>query len=451
MKKLSGLIVFLLLIGSVSAFQATVHRPDPTASPDSPALIQVKVNNTYNQEVGYSIGVFSPKPSWIYTEESKTLKPGEVHNFDITVTPGKYAVDNTYSFSIYVKASGINESKKLKSSFHVKRSRKLILEDFSLENTSYMPGDSLKGSMKIRSISSNVLKNYRAVFSYKNFSTTEKSSPILPGGTRELEFTLPVKKGEKPGIYGLNASLQLGGSEVRRETRNFSVGKVTDINVKENTQDNILTYRGSISVRNEGNAKENYTVNRTVASYLAPITGFSKSPDSADKNGPQQVYYWKTSLEPGEEFTLTRTTNYWMPGIALIGIIVALAALKKLSNTVEIRKTVEDDPEGLKVSIEIENISDRTLTHATVEDFIPDIAEVDKDFEMGAPTVRRTNDGTKLVWGLEDLEPGDQRILQYVIRPKVEVEGGAELQEAVLKEKDEVIKKSDKVETNFRP
>jgi len=188
-----------------------------------------------------------------------------------------------------------------------------------------------------------------------------------------------------------------------------------------------------------------------VESYLVPITKFNKNPDSMKESGTQQVYRWNVNLKPGEQFMVQRTTNYWMPAAALLGIIAALVILKKLGDTVKIQKKAEKHSEGLKISIEIENISDTTFTDAEVEDFVPDIAEVEKNFEMAAPTVRRTNEGTKLVWDLEDLKPGDQRVLQYVIRPKVEVEGGAELQEAVLKENGKEIKKSNKVQTDFQP
>lgn len=451
MKKLSGLIALIFLVGAVSAFEASVHRPDPSASPDDPALIQVQVNNTFSTERSFSIGVFSPKPSWVYTGEAQSLQPGEIGVFNITVTPGEYSVDNTYSMTIYVKASGTSESKQIPSSFRVDRARELILEDVNLVNDSYMPGDKVQGSAKVRSISSTVLRDYKIVSRYENFSTTKTSSPILPGGTRNLEFSLDVPEGKDPGRYTLNTSLYLRGEEISGTSRNFTVGEVEDIEVNESTRNNLLTYRGFYEVKNNGNAPENYTVERKVASYLAPITGFSRTPDSMERTGAEQIYRWNINLRPGEQFQVTRTTNYWMPAASLLGIIAALVALKKLRNTTKITKTVEKDPEGLKVSIEVENISDRTFKEVKVEDFVPDIAEVEKNFEMAAPTVRRTNDGTKLVWNLEDLEPGDQRILQYVIKPKVEVEGGAELQEAVLKENGEEIKRSNKVQTDFQP
>jgi hypothetical protein len=140
-----------------------------------------------------------------------------------------------------------------------------------------------------------------------------------------------------------------------------------------------------------------------------------------------------------------------MPATALLGIIAALAGLRKLRNTVKIQKTAEKTASGLKVSIEVENISDRTFRDVKVNDFVPDIASVEKNFEMASPTVRETNDGTKLEWSLEDLEPGDQRVLQYTIRPKVEVEEGVELPRAELKEGDKVLKKSKEFTSEFNP
>lgn len=450
MRKTVLLFLVLVFSGSVAGFPASLDVVDRTATPADPAVFEVNVENSLDRELLFEAGTFSPKPSWIYIEGSKRLEPGENASFQITVTPGEYAVDQSYSFTVYARASG-QDTERFQASFNVDRDRKIILEDLELNRTRYDPGETLRGEIKIRSITSRVLKDYRVEMRYRNTTAEKTSSPILPAGTRTLSFQLPINENSRPETHQLTASVIHEEKTVEKASKNFSINEIRKISTNSSRSNNLATITGSITVENRGNTPINYTVNRTVPSYLTPITGFSLEPTSTEQEGTTETYYWTKQLQPGEKFTVQRQTNYWMPAVALLGIIAALAGLKKLRNNVKITKEAEKTGSALKISINIENISDRTFRDVKVEDFVPDIAEVDKNFEMASPTVRETNNGTKLTWSLENLEPGDQRVLQYTIRPKVEVEGGITLQEAELKETDETIKKTEKIDVEFSP
>jgi hypothetical protein len=451
MRKVFAILALLFLSGSAVAFPASLDVVDRSASPEDPAIFEVNMTNDLDRSALFELGTFSPKPSWVYTEGSRSLEPGESGIFRITVTPGELAVDQSYSFRIYARSSAVQESRTFRTSFDVDRDREIILEDMNLNRTAYDPGETVKGEVKIRSISSRVLKEYEVKASYENLSTTKTSSPILPGGTRTLRFKLPVAENASPAEHRVRTVLNLGEEKVEEALANFTVGEVVSIIRDTTGTNNLATKTGTVMVENRGNAPVNYTVNRSVPSYLTPITRFTKQPTNVQSKGSTRHYFFTTELHPGGTYTVKRTTNYWIPATALLGIIIALAGLKKLRNTVKIQKKAEKTSSGLKISIEIENISDRIFMDVTVEDFVPDIAEVDKNFEMASPTLRKTNEGTKLTWDLEDLEPGDQRVLQYTIRPKVEVEGGVELQKAELREEDQTIKKTDSFNAEFSP
>lgn len=451
MRKLSVALALLFLVGSASAFPSSLEKVDSVASPDDPAMIEVTVQNNHSSPQTFKLGTFSPQPSWVYVEQSKTIQPGENDTLQVTVTPGEYAIDKTYSMTVFVKVPAVGYSHPIQTSFNVVRDKKMILDGFNLENKSYDPGDQVRGNLKVRSVSSSLIRDYKATFSYENSTITQDSSPILPGGTRTLEFSVPVEKNASPGEREIRASLFLSDEEVGSLTENFSVNRIRDLRFSRESTNNLLSMTRRSKVTNAGNSPVNYTVNRTVPSYLTPITGFSELPDDRESKGNSERYSWDVMIQPGESFDLERRTNYWMPAAALLGIILAILGIKRLRNSVKFSKEAEMMGEDLRISINIENISDRTYRDVSVEDFVPDIAEVERKFDMAAPTVRKTNEGTKLSWNIDELEPGDQRVLQYTVKPKVEVEGGVELQEAVLKERDEVIKKSSRVSSEFDP
>lgn len=451
MNKIWVFLVLIFFSASAAGFPASLDVEDRSASTDDPAVFYVDIQNDLSESGLFEVGAFTPKPSWFYIESSSSIEPGENHSFKITVSPGEYAVDQSYSFTLYPRSSAVEHSHEIQTSFRVDRDREIILEDVNLNRTAYDPGETVRGEAKIRSISSSLLREYSLRTGYENHSAEKTSSPILPGGTRKLSFKLPIDPDSEPDEKTLNTSLHLDGEKVEQASTDFTVGEISEIKRNSSSNNNLATITGAITVQNRGNTEINHTINRSVPSYLTPITAFNMEPENQTEKASKTVYYFTKELRPGESFTVKRQTNYWMPVTALLGIIVALAGLRKLRNTVKIQKTAENTASGLKVSIEVENISDRTFKDVKVEDFVPDIASVEKNFEMASPTVRETNDGTKLEWNMEDLEPGDQRVLQYTIRPKVEVEGGVELPKAELKEGDQVMKKSKEFTTTFNP
>lgn len=451
MKKLWVLLIVIFFSTSIAAFPASLSIEDKSASPEDPAVFNVNIQNNLSESALFEVGSFTPKPSWFYVESSSSIESGGNHSFKITVNPSQYAVDQSFSFTLYPRSSAIQHSHDIQTSFRVDRERDIILEDLNLNKTAYDPRETVRGEAKIRSLSSSLIRDYNLKTAYDNRSTEKSSSPILPGGTRTLSFQIPIDSESKPARKTLNTSLYLEGEKIEQSSREFTVEEIKGIKRNTSSKNNLVMIKGSITVQNRGNTPINHTINRTVPSYLTPITAFDREPDNQTQESSNTVYYFTAELKPGESFTIERQTNYWIPATALLGIIAALAGLRKLRNTVKIQKTAEKTASGLKISINIENISDRTFKNAEVEDFVPDIASIDKNFEMASPTVRETNDGTKLTWRIKDLEPGEQRVLQYTIRPKVEVQEGVELPKAELKQGEEKLKESKEFTIEFDP
>jgi hypothetical protein len=120
---------------------------------------------------------------------------------------------------------------------------------------------------------------------------------------------------------------------------------------------------------------------------------------------------------------------------------------KLLQASTQLRKTEE----GLNVTIEVENSSSQSFEDVLLEDFIPNIAGLHNKFDMADPEVKQTDEGAELRWWINDLEPGDQRIFKYSIKPKVEVEEGVELEPAILKNGEKVLDKTKEISAEFKP
>jgi len=126
---------------------------------------------------------------------------------------------------------------------------------------------------------------------------------------------------------------------------------------------------------------------------------------------------------------------------------------ESMSNVdVSFEKHVAKSEDGeITINIEIENNSSTAIEDLKVKDFIPNIAQVEKTFEFAKPSIRTKNEGTELTWDLDVLEPGDQRVLEYKIRPQIEVEGEVTLPGAELLNEGEQEKKTRDLDTGFHP
>jgi rRNA processing protein Gar1 len=68
-----------------------------------------------------------------------------------------------------------------------------------------------------------------------------------------------------------------------------------------------------------------------------------------------------------------------------------------------------------------------------VRDFVPAVATVVERFDTLRPTLRKVTGGTELIWTLDSLRSGEERVLNYRIRPVVDIIGTLKLPVAYVK------------------
>jgi len=87
------------------------------------------------------------------------------------------------------------------------------------------------------------------------------------------------------------------------------------------------------------------------------------------------------------------------------------------------------------VSLEIKNIGEN-LKEVIIDDFIPPVAKLVKDFETVKPKITKNSAGvTKVTWNLKDLDKHENRILTYKIETLIGTLDYIKLPKATLKAK----------------
>ncbi|QGA80605.1 hypothetical protein [Candidatus Nanohalobium constans] len=434
MKKLVLPAAIILLVFTVSALETSITPVKSSANQSSPAVFNVTLQNQNPDNQTYSVSILSPKSSWLYYP--KTIKaPGYSNKtFQITASPVEDALQQRYRFDGKIREQKTGKTKQFTGIFNVQQPYKLHIIDLKQEKTSFIPGEIINTEIEVKNLDSQPIENYQVKAAYKNKTKTETGTRILPGGTRRYEFSFRTDKNATPGTNQIEYTVTADNKLQTTAAQKTTIETVKNISETQQTNNKILVFEKTVKAKNTGNSPTNVTLTAETPAYLQSITSTSIKPNQTQEIDGKTVYTWQKTLQPDEQFSATYQVNYWIPVAAITLLILMLAAIKLLGNNISLIKTAETDGNSIKINLEIENNGEKTIEQLELEEFIPDIATVDESFSMNTPKIRKTNEGTKLTWQVEDLEPGDQRIIQYKIRPKVQVEEEVDFQPATIRD-----------------
>jgi hypothetical protein len=226
------------------------------------------------------------------------------------------------------------------------------------------------------------------------------------------------------GFYTLYADIQAENAKAAFETPlkfeekqlittsedGFGVIIVTKI-VKKTNEGNILT---SVEI----------TQKKNIISRL--FTTFSPEPGFVNRKGFLVDYTWNKEIKPGESFEVAIKTNYIFPLIIII-LIVAIVALARYytSTNLVLKKQVtfvkaKGGEFALKVTIFAH--ARKYLEDITIIDKLPPLVKIYEKFGQEKPS-KIDEKGKRLEWKYEKLEPGEIRMMTYIIYSKVGVLG----------------------------
>jgi hypothetical protein len=83
--------------------------------------------------------------------------------------------------------------------------------------------------------------------------------------------------------------------------------------------------------------------------------------------------------------------------------------------------------------LEIRNRTRNEIRDVLVRDFVPAVAMVVERFDTLRPMLRKVAGGTEVVWKIDSLGPGDERVLTYRIKPVVDIVGVLKLPKAYVR------------------
>lgn len=437
----------------VMGFPAQFEVVDRTAVIGDPAELNVTVQNQGQETERFRISsILSPPATsgWFDYDYSKEVPPGENRSFLVTVEPDENAIQQNYGFELNVRSLFGGELEKFDSYITVENRYDLSITSFRISETELEPGESLNVTATVRNTHSNTLEDFRVRLSGMNQQDTKTGTVLGAGDSIRYSFNLEVPGMAEPGNRTINLSVIDRDEQRHYVSRQVSIQPVNDITRETSGEDRLISRTRTFTVVNSGNVKESVSVNASLPTYMAPLASFSSDPSSTDLGASEQFYTWQLEVPPGEQRQVSYQVDY-TPALAFLALIfLGILGFRKLQTDLKISKQAVTKDGAVKINIEIENNSGTPMTDLEVKDFVPDIAEVSQDFEFARPVQTKTSNGTKLRWEIDRLEPGEQRVFEYRIKPLIEVEDGAMLPALTVEREGVKIKEGSDVEAEFQ-
>jgi len=177
---------------------------------------------------------------------------------------------------------------------------------------------------------------------------------------------------------------------------------------------------------NEGNVlvDSETVLKKNIVSRL--FTSFSPQPDIVERQGLIVYYTWNKKIKPGETLEINVKTNWLLPLLVILFIVVIVVLVKQCSKTnLSLRKKVsfvkaKGGEFALKVSILVN--AKKYVERISIIDKLPMLVKVYERFGGEKPT-RINEKNRRIEWTFEKLEEGETRMLSYIIYSKIGILG----------------------------
>ena len=430
-KLILTIAIFTILLQLVSAANLDVSVIDKEdvviVESDEPAKFVLSITN--NENVNDDFEIYSLVGVTILPKELFSINSGSTRELEIQAIPHEETKENIQGFFIFDY-----EIKGQNTGFYEDR---LTIKIVNLEDSIEVSS----GNVNLDNENIALTIENKEDFNFENLTISASSRffdfsetfDLLPN--EERVFEIPLNKEEIRGIsagqYEFETDIIFEDKEVSKQGMLNFLEK-GEISIGESTQGFILR-KTTILKTNEGNIDSTATIRETKDVLSRLFTTFSQQPLTSERRGLLMEYYWEKELSPGEEFRVSLTTNYTIPFIALI-LLIAAAFLARffLTKSLSMQKSsslvrTKGGEFALRVRLKVK--ARKPLNKVNIIDRLPGLVKLHEKFTVKPDKIDpRTR---KLIWHINSLNSGEERVFTYVIYSKVKVVGKFELPSAM--------------------
>jgi len=422
-----GLIALIWMISAVSAAAISINKTDLGSTViselNNPAVFNftfINFDESDNFEI-YSFNKvsFSPKGTFEIPNGTSVLEVKAFPNEDIRKNLGFYK----FEYELKGQTSGI---------FHDFLMIRIIeLENaLSVSAAPLLPSDSQIVIM-LKNDENTHIEGLKVRLS-SDFFEIEKEISFSP--YEEINITIDFDKTKTArlfaGKYDVDAVLNPDGRKARI-TGVLDYLEENSISVDEKTE-GFIARKTTITKTNKGNvaAKAQIEITKNIVSRL--LTVYSIEPMSSKRSGLSVDYLWEKELNPSESYSILATTNYTIPLILIVLIVLVVVFAKVYSlQAINVEKRVsyvktKGGQFALKVTLHVK--ANKHIDNIQIIDKLPDMTKLYEKYGRMPDKIDHAT--RRLFWNIPRLSAGEERVFSYIIYSGLNIVGRFELPNA---------------------
>jgi len=385
--------------------------------------------------------VYSPDIEWSVPTEIVKVYPDGITSHKVIMTPSKYVEPGWKGIKLNIKDTSTDEiaysevlEVNLKSSEIAVSSYRPSVAVIANLPEYIDPRESVFVTVKLENQNLLNLSNliFRVTSSIDEFDF-EKEMELLPLGKKILELNYSLYHLQEPGDYLVTFEVIKQGEVIGSVEKGAYISTIPpSFDEKKSTGGYLLKKVETKKITSKSNVETTQTLKIPV-SFLKDLFVSTQPRGKAVVEDGQRYIAVDVKLKPGEEKEILIITNYRILVYILAVILILLGIHYRYKSPLKIRKGVSDVDarEGgvseLKVTLEITSDSKRPIKNVTITDYIPNIADIQKEFGEGtikpSRVFKHAAKGTVLKWEIDEIAPGEDRLINYNIKSKLSVVG----------------------------
>jgi len=254
--------------------------------------------------------------------------------------------------------------------------------------------------------------------------------------TKDLSFELD--KMTKEGNYILGVKVYKDNKLKGNLEKEFVVVTNPDIEEEINVEYSLLSNRKTITKTNNGNVNVEESYSLRLGPLQRWLTRFDKEPSKIIGNN----FEWIFDVKPGESYSLVivsyNNSFYWGVLLVIAGIFLYMWFKKRKLLVKKNILKLQDDKKNLrfKVMLHLKNNTNLRINDIRVMDVLPSIIKSTGEYGTLKPSkIQKGEKSGRLVWEIESLEKGEERILSYNVVSGLKIFGRFGLPLCVVKYK----------------
>jgi hypothetical protein len=410
--------------------------------------ITVTINNPLSENL-FTISVVGDHSEWINVESSILRIPGSGSgSIRIAVKPSRDAEPGIYKYFLKVsrvipgEISGDYVEQDLL--VNIVQITSAILKDVSLSCTSCI--DNVIVSGEVLNVGSKPL-DLSLIFKYADIQKTVNVGKLDSNEQRKFETSLDLRD-MNPTNYDVDILLvDVNGNIQYTEKASFAIPIIENVIYDKKFSSTPFGSSIMVTATNFGNV-----ISEIDLKSVSPNNWYSIISGPNPTGMMTGYYFWRTSLDPKQSISVSYSEIYWPTYVLIIAVVGALMFVYWQSSAFTFSKNVIGKTtfkSGKDISISLNLKSRRkSIDRVAIRDVVPPNFSIVSKFETVKPLIRKVADGVELIWKLGGLNPNEERVLHYTIRPNAEFSRKVSLPSALAKtagDKGLTLKHSNKV------